>query len=191
MLRELCGAGALRNVILITTMWDEVPEEIGLKREAYLRAALWKPMMSRGCRMARFSSTFESAWEIIDKFHFDTRRPIKLQNEMVDDGTELHQTSSFADLLQRSQKLIARFRQKRDAQPMLSTKDIKPPNLTINQKRRLDTNKHSEPSTRLSRLAKFHERFRTPLLEQVTSPVDHGSTFKFFSRPAYLADYAP
>ena len=34
MFEELCGKDALKNVILTTTMWDEVDEETGLARES-------------------------------------------------------------------------------------------------------------------------------------------------------------
>jgi len=167
MFQELCGADALQNVILTTTMWDEVTDETGSLREDQLRTIFWQPMMSRGCRIARFSSTRKSAWEIIDKFDVDTRRPIKLQKEMVDEGKELSQTSAYAVLLRWWERVIAKFRdmlRKREAQPVGLSKDNDPRSaavvkeehsdldqqleLAVNQKRKLDIAKHSEPSNR-------------------------------------------
>ena len=45
MFEELCGKDALKNVILTTTMWDEVDEETGLAREEQLKNIYWKPMI--------------------------------------------------------------------------------------------------------------------------------------------------
>jgi hypothetical protein len=77
MFQELCGTDALGNVILTTTMWDEIPEEVGLRREKQLQAEFWQPMMVHGCRTARFTFTRKSAWDIIDMF--DVRSNFKLR----------------------------------------------------------------------------------------------------------------
>ncbi|KAG1740779.1 uncharacterized protein EDB91DRAFT_1281465 [Suillus paluster] len=45
--KELCGTNALENVILTTTMWDEVPEHIRSQREQQLKTQFWQEMMSR------------------------------------------------------------------------------------------------------------------------------------------------
>jgi hypothetical protein len=98
---------ALQNVVLTTTMWDEVVGDVGLRRERQLQTDFWQPMMSRGCRMARFSSTPESAWEIVNLFNIVTRRPLKAQREMVDQGRGLTQTSAFSALLRWWERLIS------------------------------------------------------------------------------------
>jgi hypothetical protein len=84
---EMCGVNALPNVILTTTMWNEVEDEIGLRREEELR----KLMMNNGYQIARFNYTHESAWEIINMI--DINRPLKLRTEMVDPGKPLVQRS--------------------------------------------------------------------------------------------------
>jgi hypothetical protein len=166
MFQELCGADALQNVILTTTMWDEVTDETGSKREDQLRTTSWQPMMSRGCRIARFSSTRNSAWEIIDKFDVNTRRPIKLQVEMVDEGKNLSQTSAYAVLLRWCEQIIAKFRDmfhKLETRLRLSKDNDhgaaaaveeersaldRQLGLALNRKRKLDVDNNSERSRR-------------------------------------------
>ncbi|KAF7966177.1 hypothetical protein HWV62_39756 [Athelia sp. TMB] len=93
--QKLCGNRAARNVILVTTMWDEVDEEAGERREAELRDTFWRSMVAHGSQTARFSHTPESAWNILGSFtgHF---RPVKLQiqEEMVDKGIPLSKTAT-------------------------------------------------------------------------------------------------
>lgn len=150
MFKELCGADALQNVILTTTMWDEVTEEMGARREHQLQAEFWGPMMSCGFQMARFHSTHESAWDIINKFDAKPR-PIRVQVEMVDRGKSLASTSAYSTLLQWWGQIITRLRERRrrrKGQPLESLKDnavtpetaVKATRSTSNrdQKRRLE-----------------------------------------------------
>ncbi|KAH7925384.1 hypothetical protein BV22DRAFT_1129049 [Leucogyrophana mollusca] len=67
--KHLCGASALKNVILTTTKWNEISDEaLGQRRLEELSAASgsWREMLEQGSRVARFEDTAESAWEIID-----------------------------------------------------------------------------------------------------------------------------
>jgi hypothetical protein len=101
MFRHLCGADALRNVILTTTNWDRVPDELGSKREAQLMSEFWEPMISHGSQVARFQpSTYESAWDIIDRLDTNTRPVLQMQDEMVNQGKKLHETTVFRFLVQ-------------------------------------------------------------------------------------------
>ena len=65
MFEQLCGKSALANVVLVTTMWADVEEEIGRTREGQLKRLYWKAMISAGSQMMRFDNTPESAWAII------------------------------------------------------------------------------------------------------------------------------
>jgi hypothetical protein len=103
----LCGAGGLRNVILVTTMWDSVDEQAGLLREKELRSNFWQSMSRSGSRMARFDNTYQSAWSILDYFS-GFRRPLQPQIEMADQGISLTRTA----LSQWSEQLTTQFRYK-------------------------------------------------------------------------------
>ena len=65
--KDLCGDNNLKNVVLVTTMWDEVQDEsVGAEWETQLLSDFWKDMTDHGSRTCRFTGTRESAWEIIN-----------------------------------------------------------------------------------------------------------------------------
>ncbi|KAF6807900.1 hypothetical protein CMUS01_14011 [Colletotrichum musicola] len=76
MFQKLCGQDALKNVILVTTMWEDVKEEQGNKREEELKK---KPEFCGG---------------MIDKGNTVFRHQNNLQREMVDQGRSLDQTGA-------------------------------------------------------------------------------------------------
>ncbi|KAF7974363.1 hypothetical protein HWV62_12322 [Athelia sp. TMB] len=93
--QRLCGNTALPNVVLVTTMWDEVDHAIAERREQELRDTFWRSMVANGSQTARFYHSPGSAWEILGpytgQFH-----PVKLriQKEMVDKGIPLSRTAA-------------------------------------------------------------------------------------------------
>ncbi|KAG6856638.1 hypothetical protein H0H87_002228 [Tephrocybe sp. NHM501043] len=116
MFEALCGKDALENVVLTTTLWDEVDSTIGITREGQLQKEFWAPLMGEGCRTTRFSNTFQSAWDVINLFDINSPRPLLVQREMVDEEKELKATSAFKALVhwweQTVIKLKGRFRRK-------------------------------------------------------------------------------
>ena len=78
MLHNLCGVETLKNVVLVTTMWDQVDEEEGDNRENELTARYWKTMIELGCRTSRFDNNTESALDIVSQFQ-DARCTVLLQ----------------------------------------------------------------------------------------------------------------
>jgi hypothetical protein len=52
MFQKLCGDDALKNVILVTTMWSQVDVDVGRKREDELHQSseFWKPLIELGAR---------------------------------------------------------------------------------------------------------------------------------------------
>ena len=93
MFHNLCGVEALKNVVLVTTMWDEVDEEEGNSRENELTNSHWKTMIELGCRTSRFENNTESALDIVSQFQ-DARCTVLLQRELVDLHLQLAETSA-------------------------------------------------------------------------------------------------
>ena len=91
--QNLCGAEVLKNVVLVTTMWDEVDEELGNDRESELITRYWKTMIELGSRTSRFYNNTESALDIVSQFQ-DARCTVLLQKELVDLNLELAETSA-------------------------------------------------------------------------------------------------
>jgi hypothetical protein len=94
MFKNICGEDALQNVILVTTMWDDVTLEEGNEREQGLRFTYWKHMLALGAGMERFYDTKMSGDDIISKFGPETRRPLLMQKEMVDERKLLSETTA-------------------------------------------------------------------------------------------------
>ncbi|GLB39663.1 putative protein with domain-containing protein [Lyophyllum shimeji] len=95
MFEALCGKEALENVVLMTTMWDEVNPEVGVARETELQDDFWAPVVGQGRRTARFYNTFESAWEAINLCSTNCPQPLQLQRELGDQRKELKSTTAF------------------------------------------------------------------------------------------------
>ena len=66
--KELCGEDSLNNILLITTMWDNIDEETGSAYERQLEGGYWKFMINRGSQLARFLGTPESASKLLTPF---------------------------------------------------------------------------------------------------------------------------
>ncbi|KIO01138.1 hypothetical protein M404DRAFT_150982 [Pisolithus tinctorius Marx 270] len=97
MFKELCGKENFKNVVLVTTMWDEVTEEVGSARENELQSDFWRSMIDLGSTIHRFDGTMESAWKIISCLSVAPpvqRRPLQIQREMVDGHVPLHRTAA-------------------------------------------------------------------------------------------------
>jgi len=64
MFENLCGED-FNGIILTTTMWSEVDEELGAERELELKEEYWRSMIERGSSVKRFLYTRQSAFEIL------------------------------------------------------------------------------------------------------------------------------
>jgi hypothetical protein len=89
---SLCGQKAMPYVIIVTTMWGYVPEELGVKREEELKRDVWKDMVADGCKIERFENTRSSAWRIIGGLADKPGIQVQLSREIVDGRLGLTQT---------------------------------------------------------------------------------------------------
>jgi hypothetical protein len=62
----LCGEQAMQNVSVLTTMWDQVKEPDGIRREQELENGFCKEVLE-GCSVDRFKNSHHSAWEVANK----------------------------------------------------------------------------------------------------------------------------
>jgi len=66
--KELLGKASLNNIVLTTTMWDNIDEDAGSALEGQLKAGYWQSMTLRGARMGRFLGTRQSAFQLLRPF---------------------------------------------------------------------------------------------------------------------------
>ncbi|KAL0948440.1 hypothetical protein HGRIS_011016 [Hohenbuehelia grisea] len=118
MFEKLCGEDALSKVILTTTMWDEVDEELGEHREQELRTHFWDAFISQGSTTKRFKNTPESAWGIVAGFleASNQRFATELQQELVDLQKDLPDTragqefyNTFSQLAKQRQDILVKI----------------------------------------------------------------------------------
>jgi len=104
--RQLCGDDAMSRIVLTTTMWDEVDEEVGNQRLEELKESYWKPMIKQGSMPFRYWNTQESATELLHLVA-KKRREVRLQKEIGDKHMELRETSAGQELHSRLDQLAA------------------------------------------------------------------------------------
>jgi hypothetical protein len=109
MFAKLCGDGAIKNVVLTTTMWTKVRPEVGERREKELKERYWAGMLSMGSRTIRFEDSFKGAWDIIDQIvgTVDRNHALLLQEELVDLGRRLSETEAGKMLYSKLQQALA------------------------------------------------------------------------------------
>ena len=111
MFGELCGDLAAKKAVLVTTMWDKVQQDTGVRREKELLENYWKTMINYGTSTARFTNTAGSAWAVIDpilKQH--ETEVLLLQEELVDLKRALNETRAGMTLYSDLQKILAQQR---------------------------------------------------------------------------------
>ncbi|KAF7966370.1 hypothetical protein HWV62_38917 [Athelia sp. TMB] len=106
MFASMCGKDAMPRVVLGTTMWGEVAQGTGERREGELRTKFWADMISQQCRMVRFGDSYESAWDVIGKLP-PAKEGVIISQEIVDDKKRLNETAAGAKLNEELERLIA------------------------------------------------------------------------------------
>jgi len=100
MFHKLCGSDAFTNVVIATTRWDGVTEEIGTAREQELRekSALFQPALDGGAHLLRHDRGLKSAQNIVRHFLHLPPKALSIQTEMVDGGKLLSETEAGSEL---------------------------------------------------------------------------------------------
>ncbi|PYH73764.1 P-loop containing nucleoside triphosphate hydrolase protein [Aspergillus vadensis CBS 113365] len=100
MLKKLCGKDALRNTILVTTMWDLVDPADGDRREKQLITTpeYWGDMIAAGSQNLRHDNTYESAMRLINLYagshSTKEKKVLAIQHEMVIEKKALDETDA-------------------------------------------------------------------------------------------------
>ncbi|TRX92169.1 hypothetical protein FHL15_007036 [Xylaria flabelliformis] len=94
MFQKLTGEKNLGNVVLATSMWDRVPFEEGLLREAELKDKFWKLLITCGAKAMRHEGTPESAQAIARTLMAKKPFFVQLQKEMGRDNKALRDTAA-------------------------------------------------------------------------------------------------
>ena len=117
MFRKLCGENVLKNVVIVTNRWEEVDLRVGEAREAELQRGdlFFKPVLAEGARMARHDGTTPSAKRIIRLLLNNHPLPLRIQEELVDEGKRIIETDASEVLEEELQERIAQHERKMQA----------------------------------------------------------------------------
>jgi len=98
MFNQLCGMGNFENIVLVTTMWDKVSEDVGLWHEKELQNNIWQWMARLGSTTHRFLLTEESARDIISTISVSLPDERHLP-QILDESKPLHETLTGKSIL--------------------------------------------------------------------------------------------
>jgi len=105
MFADLCGHKYAKNVVYLTTRWDEVVDaDVAEQRQKDLEKSYWNRLISHGAATGRFYiDDPKSSWVIVDELiqRHQPRQAFLLQEEMVDCRKLFNQTTAAKALSRR------------------------------------------------------------------------------------------
>lgn len=104
----------MTQVVLVSTMWEELVIDDGAIREKELRESLWKPLIEKGSKIDRLlSSDSGEAWRIVDQLirRSDARAIKRLQEDLENLGESLLEECSGRVLQRSLEKALAEQRE--------------------------------------------------------------------------------
>lgn len=109
MFQRLCGEHTFKNIVLVTTMWDQLTDRmVGVARDQELRNDFWSIMEEQGSQITKFDGSRDQAESIVLQLLGKPPITLQLQHELVDRGLPLDQTSAGQPL---AASLEARLRE--------------------------------------------------------------------------------
>ena len=99
MLRKLCGDVTLKNVAIVTSMWDQessIERAIAREEELMTDDLFFKPVLDKGAQMLRHDRGIESARDIVSRFIMKAPMALEIQRELVEKMKLLENTAAGA-----------------------------------------------------------------------------------------------
>ncbi|KAI0437599.1 P-loop containing nucleoside triphosphate hydrolase protein [Xylaria telfairii] len=125
--KRICGERAMGNVMLVTSRWNEVDESTGASREHELRERFWAYMLGHGSNLCRYHGDRGSARAIASQILLKEAVMLQLQDEIVNEGKSLDQTTagSYVDdnLAKRKAKVEKELRDLEELRQQLRESD--------------------------------------------------------------------
>ncbi|KIK14127.1 hypothetical protein PISMIDRAFT_17525 [Pisolithus microcarpus 441] len=106
--QKLCGNKAMSQVILVTTMWDEVDESVGNERLEELEGNYWKVMIAQGSTTYCYRNTLESSQLLLSQLVERKRREVRLQKQIANKNLELRETDAGRELYSRLDQIAGK-----------------------------------------------------------------------------------
>ncbi|KAI0950845.1 hypothetical protein AcW1_008042 [Taiwanofungus camphoratus] len=122
---KICGTDAMKNVLIVTTMWEDVTLEIGTSREKELasKSTFFKDAIDAGARMTRNYNTAVSAKTVMQNIINNLPQTLQMQREIVDEKKIVPQTEAGIELqneLERQVEIIRHATKQLQAEMVLA-----------------------------------------------------------------------
>lgn len=90
---KLCGEANLKNVVLVTTFWNDIDEKLGERRERELLEcdSFWKTLVEQGSKVERMSRDYESFKAVLIEMAKGPVMKLQIQQEMQE-GKPIEET---------------------------------------------------------------------------------------------------
>jgi len=90
----------MKNVVIVTTMWDKVTSDEGPRREQELKEndSLFKPLVACGAEMMRHERTAESATKVVNYLLEKNPTTTQIVREIAEEKKALVDTEAGAEL---------------------------------------------------------------------------------------------
>ena len=108
MFRKLCGDSTLKNVVLVTNMWGKVEQGVAEAREQELADIFFKPALDKQAQLARHYNTAQSSHDIIRRIMKNDPAPLRIQEELVEEGKNIRDTAAGEAIDEELHRLIKR-----------------------------------------------------------------------------------
>lgn len=170
--RKICGTDALKNVILVTTRWNDVDRALGARREEELRSEFWKFMLDFGSTMMRYHGDQDSAVAIVSQLLHKDTVVLDLQREIVDQGKRLSDTAAGALVNDDIEKVKAKYEQElRDLAQLRSDLMRDSADMKLQMRQEIEMERKKLELLQ-SRQMKQQEALQVPIGEEVRKDID-------------------
>lgn len=102
LLESLVGRKALRNVVLVTTMWNKLrDEDLGeaWDHEQELVNKYWRPLRKNGASLAQFDGSKDAAFALVWQLAGKRSVVLDIQREILDEGQDIRHTAAGSLLM--------------------------------------------------------------------------------------------
>ena len=98
--QKLCGEHGMQNVIIVTTWWEGLPLDVGLKGEEQLRSQdnLFHLALESSATLLHHDNAIKSAYDILEQLVHHKAEPLKIQMELVDERKDILETAAGIEL---------------------------------------------------------------------------------------------
>ncbi|KDQ55904.1 hypothetical protein JAAARDRAFT_59361 [Jaapia argillacea MUCL 33604] len=117
MFRQLCGDETLKNVVIVTSMWDRTDYGTAVSRERELSSSddCFKVALDHGAKFTRHQNNMSSAQSIIRLLLPNAPQALAIQRELVDERKAISQTGAGVELNQELLKQAQKHREEMEA----------------------------------------------------------------------------